>query len=72
MKAVIDRFEGNYAVLLFGTREIRVDFPRELLPEEVEEGTWLKISLEIDEKGTAGQQQKISKLLDKLQEKNKR
>ena len=37
MKAVIDRFEGNYAVLLFGTKEIKVDFPRELLPAAVKE-----------------------------------
>lgn len=71
MKAVIDRFEGNYAVLLFGKKEIRVDFPRELLPEGVNEGTWLKITLDIDEKGTTGQQQKISRLLDKLQKKDK-
>ncbi|NLJ56550.1 MAG: DUF3006 domain-containing protein [Firmicutes bacterium] len=71
MKAVIDRFEGNYAVLLFGTKEIKVDFPRELLPAAVKEGTWLKITLEIDKKETAGQRQKISKLLDKLQEKNR-
>mgnify|MGYP000879459871 FL=1 len=71
MKAVVDRFEGDYAILLFGAKEIKVDFPRELLPEEVKEGTWLKITLAIDEKGTAQQEKKISGLLDKLQKKNK-
>lgn len=32
MKAVIDRFEGEYAVLLIGEDETRVNLPRKLLP----------------------------------------
>ena len=70
MKAVVDRFEGDYAILLFGEKEIKVDFPKELLPKEVKVGNWLKITLTIDEKETAQQEKKISKLLDKLQKKN--
>jgi len=37
MKAVIDRFEGDYAVVLFGDEEIKVDIPKELLPQEPRE-----------------------------------
>ncbi|MBT9140225.1 MAG: hypothetical protein DDT30_00801 [Dehalococcoidia bacterium] len=33
MKAVIDRIEGDYAVVLFGDAEIQVDIPVGLLPE---------------------------------------
>ncbi|NLL58450.1 MAG: DUF3006 domain-containing protein [Firmicutes bacterium] len=31
MKAVIDRFESNYAVVLFGDKGKKVDIPRQLL-----------------------------------------
>ena len=41
MRAVVDRFESDFAILLFEEKEIKVDFPRELLPEEVKEGDWL-------------------------------
>ena len=71
MRAVVDRFESDFAILLFEEKEIKVDFPRELLPEEVKEGDWLKITFAIDKKGTAQQEIKISGLLDKLQKKNK-
>ena len=33
MKAIIDRFEGDYAVVLFGDEEIKVDMQK-LLPSE--------------------------------------
>ena len=33
MKAVIDRFEGDFAVMLFGNKEIKAEIPRQLLPE---------------------------------------
>ncbi|MFY9542033.1 MAG: DUF3006 family protein, partial [Dethiobacteria bacterium] len=31
MKAVIDRFEGDFAVVLFGDEEIKLNIPRKLL-----------------------------------------
>ncbi|MCW3490224.1 DUF3006 domain-containing protein [Dethiobacter alkaliphilus] len=66
MKAVIDRFEGDYAVVLFGDNEIQVDIPMLLLPEGVEEGNWLKVSFELDQEGTKKQKEKIKEMLDKL------
>ena len=33
VKAVIDRFEGEYAVVLVGDEEIKLDVPINLLPE---------------------------------------
>ena len=44
MKAVIDRFEGDHAVVLFGDDELKVDIPRQLLPPGAKEGSWLKVS----------------------------
>lgn len=62
----MDRIEGDYAVLLCGDREIKVNLPRELLPPGAGEGSILRISLELDEKGTREQRERISRLLDKL------
>jgi len=72
MKAVIDRFEGDYAVVLFGDEEIRADVPRALLPPGAREGSWLKVSFELDPEGEAEQRERISKLLDKLKSRSPR
>lgn len=71
MKAVIDRFEGDFAVLLFGDEEIKVDFHRSLLPQGAKEGSWLTISLELDLEGEQKQREKISEQLKRLKERNK-
>ena len=66
MKAVIDRFEEDYAVVLFGDEEIKVDIPKILLPVGVQEGSWLKFSFELDQEGTQKQKEKIKDMLNKL------
>ena len=71
MKAVIDRFEGDYAVVLFGDDEMKVDIPRALLPADVKEGNWLKVTFETDHDTTRERKERISGLLDKLKNKNK-
>lgn len=71
MRAVIDRFEGDVAVLLFGDEEIKVDFPRSLLPPGTKGGSWLTISMELDLEGEQGQREKISEQLKRLRERNK-
>ncbi|NLM46004.1 MAG: DUF3006 domain-containing protein [Firmicutes bacterium] len=71
MKAVIDRFEGEYAVLLFGEDETKVDIPKKLLPPGAREGSWLNVSFELDEEGTKKQEERIKNLLEKLKNKNK-
>lgn len=69
MKAVIDRFEGDYAVVLFGDEEIKADIPKKLLPKGSKEGSWLKINFELDKEGTKKQEDKIKAKLDKLKKK---
>lgn len=71
MKAVIDRIEGNVAVLLVGDEEIKVDFPAKLLPKGSKEGSWLRITIEIDQAGTAKQTEKVEGMLNKLKNKKR-
>ncbi|TYQ18099.1 UNVERIFIED_CONTAM: Protein of unknown function (DUF3006) [Acetivibrio alkalicellulosi] len=69
MKAIIDRIEENYAVVLFGEEEIKVDIPLELLPNGAKEGSWLNINFSLDSEGEKKQKEKISNLLNKLKNK---
>lgn len=71
LKAVIDRFEGDHAVVLFGDEEIKVDIPRKLLPKGAREGSWLKASFEMDPDGEKRQREKIEAQLQRLRERNK-
>ena len=71
MKAVIDRFESDYAVMLFRDEEVNVDIPRQLLPPGAKEGSWLNVSFELDPEGEKKQREKIEGLLDKLKRKGK-
>lgn len=71
MKAVIDRFEEDFAVVLLGDEEIRVDIPRKYLPKGSREGSWLTVGFELDPEGEGQQREKIGKLLDKLKSKGK-
>lgn len=69
MKAVIDRFEGEYAVVLFGEDENKVDIPKKLLPEDVREGSWLNVSFELDIERGKNQRHKMQRKLDNLKNK---
>ena len=45
MKAVIDRFEGDLAVLILSDDEKRLNIPREVLPPKAKEGSWLTLDI---------------------------
>ena len=70
-KAVIDRFEGDKAVLLVGDESRPVVVERKSLPKKVREGTWLQVEIDgdsvlsatIDDEETARVKQRIA---DKL------
>ena len=44
-KAVVDRIEGERAVLLVGTSERELYLPVRALPADTAEGDWLRITL---------------------------
>ena len=70
MKAVIDRVEGELAVLLLGNKgEFRLNFPISLLPEGVKEGDVLNISIERDLAATEQTKERVSGLIEKLKQK---
>jgi hypothetical protein len=72
--AVIDRFEGNTAVLLVGNERQVLNILRDALPTGAREGMWLIITLEagmvtqavLDEDATEVARQRIQEKLDRL------
>ena len=45
MKVIIDRFEGDYAVVELDNREM-VDIPKKAIPEQAVEGDVLRIEID--------------------------
>jgi hypothetical protein len=70
LKAVVDRIENQTAVVLFGDEETAVNIPLVLLPEGTKEGSFLKVTIDLDLDGEEAQREKISSLLDRLKKKN--
>lgn len=72
--AVIDRFEGDYAVLFFAGSDTPINVLRRELPEGIREGDHLKIELrggeviqvEYDSWATEEARQRIQAKLDRL------
>lgn len=50
--AYIDRFEGDKAVLYIGDEMVKVDYPKAFLDNELEEGDYIKITIEYDGEAT--------------------
>lgn len=63
MKFIIDRFEGDYAVVELENKKM-ANVPKDILPEEAVEGS--VISIVIDEDETMKRKEKIKKLIDDL------
>lgn len=70
--AVVDRFEGNKAILLLGDEEIQVVWPRESLPAEVKEADILTIDLQIDTEATYAAKTEAERLLKEIAAKNEK
>jgi len=73
-KAVIDRFEGEHAVLFLGEAEKQLIVPRKSLPRGAREGHWLQVEVEgdallsavIDKEETKKARQRIGEKLARL------
>lgn len=69
-KATIDRFAGDFAVLLVRDDEdITIDFPASLLPAGCVEGDIIDIEIGKDEQATADARERVTALLEKLKRK---
>jgi hypothetical protein len=71
MKVTLDRFEGEFAVLLVRDDEsISIDFPTCLLPKKCKEGDILDLTITRDVEETAEAKKRVSNLIEKLKKKN--
>ncbi len=68
MKVVVDRFEGDYAVVLFEEGKISVNVPRCVLPEHTEEGNWLKVCFKPAGAETERRRKNIEGLFDRMKD----
>ena len=74
MKAVIDRFEGDYAILIVGDDEQHLNIPRKQLPKGTKEGSWLQLdivsgqprNITLDDQATETARQRIAEKLARL------
>lgn len=73
-KPVIDRFEGDKAVVLVGEREEQLIVERDDLPAGAREGDWLRVEVEhgallqaeLDPEETAARRARIAEKLEAL------
>lgn len=72
MRAVIDRFEGELAVLLVGEDETEFHVPRSELPAGASKGTCLRLSMEVDRQATADAEKRVSEKMDQLRQRGSR
>jgi len=63
MKLIIDRFEGDFAVIELPDGRM-VDCPKVMLPQNAKEGSILNIS--IDEAATTEKLQKVTEKMNRL------
>lgn len=71
MKATLDRFEGDMAILLVRDDEsIKFNVPVTLLPEGCQEGDILDISITRDERTTEDSKARVSSLMERLKRKS--
>jgi hypothetical protein len=78
-KAVIDRIEGDLAIIFLADNQRHFNYPKKELPKGAKEGDWLlvnvqgekivKITLDANSKGEATH--RIAEKLDKLRHQNK-
>lgn len=58
---IIDRFEGDWAVVEYG--ETTFNFPRSLLPQDVKESDVITISISVDQTITKERRQKGEEMM---------
>lgn len=66
VKAILDRFEGDKAVLLMGDDEVAVNWPRSFLPAEAREGHVIWLTGTVDHEATRQARAEAEDLLRQL------
>lgn len=66
-KALIDRIEGNIAVVLLGEEEQdAVDIPKNFLPTDIKEGDILNIRIQVKSRKTKESKEKVAEMIERL------
>lgn len=68
----VDRIEGSIAVIIASDDKGRIEISRTLLPENSKEGDIISFSLNIKDKRTKDEKEKIKGLIDELVKKGGR
>lgn len=66
LRATVDRFEGDKAVLVLDGTGDKLILSRSALPEDVKEGDVLSISIKIDRESTEKTREQTTELIKKL------
>ena len=66
VKGVIDRFEGNFAVILNDEGESLLELPRSILPAEAAEGSLIEMKIVVKKNKTLEAGRKAAELIEKL------
>lgn len=61
---VVDRLEGEFAVLEYGGRTFTI--PRRLLPGDAKEGDVLRLAITVDKGETTKRRRRVQELVDEL------
>ena len=65
LSVFVDRFEGDYAVLLVGEDDMQVLWPIEHLPDDVAEGSIVSFTLRADTAATKEASEVINSLIER-------
>lgn len=71
IKATINRFEGNYAILILNDKQ-RLNWPKKDLPHNISEGSVVWLSILANEKTIANQRQLAKEMLNEILKRNQR
>jgi len=66
VRGVIDRFEENYAVILLGAKEKKINWPKEFLPQGAKESQVICFTLKIDHEATSTLEKETAELWQKI------
>ena len=70
IKATIDRFEGEVAVLLVGPEQTPVNVPRSDLPEDASQGDVVRLEGHVDREETERQRSNIQEKIERLKKRS--
>lgn len=62
----LDRIEENTAVILVGDDGYTIEISKDLLPEDAKEGDLLSIRLELKDRKTKAEKERVDRLIKKL------